>query len=333
MKIALHKIGNKIHSEGCSFSDTELEINDQTKELLKNYFLGSFKSEETFHFYHESALEFNIVYKSICNIFLNPEDFINQSKNIGRHLYDAAENPRIQGGELFVVYFQAEDESEFDKIGIFKTEKKEDFFKIFTDTDHFDIEQDRGFSFNKIDKAALIYNNEKSQGYILSVVDNNKNGDMYYWFEDFLKVKQREDEFFQTQENLSIYKSFITKQLPVEFEITKADQAEFLNKGLKFFKEKDQFDFTEFTNEVLEDGGVIESFGNFKSDYELEMQISVSDDFAINTAAVKKHNRGFKTVISLDKNFSIYIHGDRKLIDQGSDENGKYYKLYFEEEK
>ena len=156
---------------------------------------------------------------------------------------------------------------------------------------------------------------------------------MYYWFEDFLKVKQRDDEYFQTQETLTVYKEYITKQLPQEFETTKADQADFLNKSITFFKEKETFDYDEFTREVLEDPNVIESFGNFKSDYEQEMQVSISEDFAISEAAVKKQSRGFKSVIKLDKNFHIYVHGDRKMIETGQDEKGKYYRLYFEEEK
>lgn len=332
MKIALHKIGNKVLAEGAYFSDEELQINEATKEVLKNYFLGSFKSEETFQFYSDSYLQHNYVFNSVCEIFEHQESFIPQSQNIGRHLYDVAENPRVQGGELFIVFFKAENENEVDKIGIFKTEKREPFLNVFIEKNQ-PIEIDYGTSLSKIDKAALIYNQDKETGYVLQVVDNNKNGDLYYWFEDFLKVKQRQDEYFHTQETLSIYKDFINKQLPQEFEITKADQAEFLNKSIEFFKEKERFDYDEFTNEVLQDKTVIESFSNFKSDYEQEMQVSVSEAFDINPSAVKKQSRGFKSIIKLDKNFSIYVHGDRKLIDQGTDENGKYYKLYFEEEK
>lgn len=332
MKIALHKIGNKVLAEGAYFSDEELQINEATKEVLKNYFLGSFKSEKTFQFYSDSYLQHNYVFNSVREIFEHQESFIPQSQNIGRHLYDIAENPRVQVGELFIVFFGAENDNEVDKIGIFKTEKREPFLKI-SPNEIDPIEVDKGVSLIKIDKAALIFNQDKETGYVLQVVDNNKNGDLYYWFEDFLKVKQRQDEYFATQETLSICKEFITKQLPQEFEITKADQSEFLNKSIEFFKEKERFDYDEFTNEVLQDETVIESFSNFKSDYEQEMQVSVPEEFDINPSAVKKQSRGFKSIIKLDKNFSIYVHGDRKMIDQGTDENGKYYKLYFEEEK
>lgn len=331
MKIIVHKIGNKINGEDCSFSNEELQLDDNMREALESYFLGSFKSEETFQFYSDSYLQHNYVFNSVREIFDHQESFIPQSQNIGRHLYDIAENPRIQGGELFIVFFKAENEKEFDKIGIFKTEKKESFLKIFPHDETFDIEKDQGISLVKIDKAALIFNKDQETGYVLNVVDNNKNGDMYYWFEDFLKVRQRNDEYFQTEETLSIFKDFISKQLPQEYEISKVDQAEFLNKGIEFFKEREAFDFDEFTNEVLQDESVIESFGNFKSDYEQEMQVSVSEEFSINNAAVKKKQRQFKSIIKLDKNFQIHLLGDMKITN-GTDENGKYYKLYFEEE-
>ncbi len=86
-------------------------------------------------------------------------------------------------------------------------------------------------------------------------------------------------------------------------------------------------------NEVLQDESVIESFSNFKSDYEQDMQISISEDFPINNQAVKKQQRHFKSIIKLDKNFHIYIHGDRKMIETGQDDKGKFYRLYFEQEK
>lgn len=332
MKIVAHKIGNKINGEGASFTNEELQLDENMSELIQNYFLSAFKSEETFQFYSDSYLTNNLIYSTVDFIFANPELLIDQSKNIGRHLYDAAENPRVQGGELFIVFFQAENENEVDKIGIFKTEKREFFLKIFPHDETMDLEKDQGISLAKIDKAALIYNKDKETGYVLSVVDNNKNGDMYYWFEDFLKVKQREDDYYHTQESLSIYKDYFTKQLPQEFEVSKVDQADFLNNTLNFFKEKEEFKLGDFVAEVLKDEHVIESFNNFKTDYEQEYQINVSEEFPISHAAVKKSQRHFKSIIKLDKNFHIYVHGDRKMISQGQDDKGKFYMIYYDKE-
>lgn len=346
-KIIVHKVGNKINQEQLFLSQQELQLEHEMKELLTDYFLKAFKSEEQFQFYSDSYLVNHPVYSSVSEIFEDREKFVPESENIAKHLFEAAENPRIQGGELFICYFEGEaseadsDESpKIDKIGIFKTEKKEPFLKIYPKkeaAEHgdevFDIEKDYGIGLSKLDKGCLVYNSSKETGFAVSVVDNNKNGDEYYWFEDFLKVKQRDDEYFHTQETLQVYKDFITKQLPQEFEVSKADQADFLNKSISFFKEKERFDLDEFASEVLEDQNVIESFVNYKTDYEQDMQVSISEEFPINTAAVKKNQRYFRSVIKLDKNFHIYVHGDRKKIETGQDEKGKYYRLYFEEEK
>ncbi|MCC2590879.1 nucleoid-associated protein [Chryseobacterium sp. MFBS3-17] len=335
-KIVVHKVGNKINQESLFLSDAELQLEDDMKELLENFFLKAFKSEEQFQFYSDTYLTLNPVYSSVAEIFEDKDKFLFEAENIANHLYDITENPRVQAGEVFIIYFEGEegaDGAKIDSIGIFKTEKKDPFLKIFPKEDTFDIERDYGISLGKLDKGALIYNNSKDTGFVVSAVDNNKNGDMYYWFEDFLKIRQRNDEYFHTQETLNVYKEYVTKQLPQEFEVSKADQADFLNKSINFFKDREQFDFEEFTSKVLEDQQVIESFGNFKSDYEQEMQVSISEDFAINEAAVKKQSRGFKSVIKLDKNFHIYVHGDRKMIETGQDEKGKYYRLYYEEEK
>ena len=335
-KLIVHKVGNRINQESLILSQEELQLDEEMKELLEDFFLKAFKSEEQFSFYSDTYLVNNPVYSSVSEIFDDRDKFVYEAENIAQHLYEVAENPRVQSGELFIAYFEGEenaDGNKIDYIGIFKTENKNPFLKIFPQNEAFEIEKDYGIGLSKLDKGALIYNSSKETGYAVSVVDNNKNGDMYYWFEDFLKVKQRDDEYFQTQETLTVYKEYITKQLPQEFETTKADQADFLNKSITFFKEKETFDYDEFTREVLEDPNVIESFGNFKSDYEQEMQVSISEDFAISEAAVKKQSRGFKSVIKLDKNFHIYVHGDRKMIETGQDEKGKYYRLYFEEEK
>ena len=167
----------------------------------------------------------------------------------------------------------------------------------------------------------------------MSVVDNNKNGDNYYWFEDFLKVKQRTDEYFHTQESLNVFKDYIKKQLPVEFEVSKADQADFLNKSINFFKEKEEFKMDEFVSEVLVDEQVIESFVNFKTDYEQDMQINIAEEFPINDSALKKLQSKFKTIIKLDTNFHIYVHGDRNMITKDQDEKGLFYKLYYQKEQ
>lgn len=334
-KIVIHRIGNKVNQESLFLSSEELELEEEMKEQLSDFFLSAFRSGEQYRFYSDSYLDGNPVFRSVSAIFEDKEKFIWESQNIAKHLYEVARNPRVQGGELFVVYCEGGkiDVGKIDFLGIFKIERRLPFLKIRANDDNYLVQKDFGIGLSKLDKGAIIYNNGKETGYVLSVVDNNKNGDVYYWFEDFLKVKQRNDDYFHTQETLAVYKDYIKKQLPQEFEVSKADQADFLNKSINFFKEREEFNFDEFASEVLEDRNVIDSFVNFKTDYEQETQISISEDFVINPTAVKKQQRYFRSVIKLDKNFHIYVHGDRRMIETGRDEKGKFYRLYFEKEE
>ena len=77
---------------------------------------------------------------------------------------------------------------------------------------------------------------------------------------------------------------------------------------------------------------VVGMFDDYRNRYEQERQIQLQDQFDVSEGAVKKQNRLYKSVIKLDKNFHIYVHGSRQLIEQGEDEHGKFYKLYFNEE-
>ena len=87
-----------------------------------------------------------------------------------------------------------------------------------------------------------------------------------------------------------------------------------------------------FTKEVIGQNDIIESFKQFKTEYQKEQDISISDNFSISDSAVKKGSKTLKSIIKLDKNFDIFIHGNRDLIEQGADEKGKYYKVYYKEE-
>lgn len=132
---------------------------------------------------------------------------------------------------------------------------------------------------------------------------------------------------------MGIAKQFVTKQLDEDFTLSKADKIDFLNRSVDYFKKNESFDKQQFEDEVFGQDNIIESFRKFDENYRQENKIELADNFEISSQAVKKQARVFKNVLKLDKNFHIYIHGNRELIEQGIDENGrKYYKIYYEEE-
>lgn len=335
-QLVLHKVGNKLNDDGLFITNDTIEIDDLLETNLQNYFLNSFKNDEYYNLYHASDLKYNEVYNYVKEIFAQPEMLIDNSIALAKHLYEKSIHPKIKGGEFYVVYFKdcIWNGETIDAVGLFKSETKDTFFKIRSNDNKFAIESEQGVNINKLDKGAIVFNIDFENGYIVAVVDKtNKGAEAHYWINDFLHVRQRKDEYYNTQNIMSLAKNFVAKELPKEFEISKADQVELLNKTTKFFKEKDSFDMDEFANEVIAQPEVIDSFNRYKDTYQQVRDIEIADSFTISDTAVKKQARAFKSVIKLDKNFHIYIHGDRQLIEQGEDNKGKFYKVYYQEEQ
>lgn len=336
-QLILHKVGNKLNDDKIIFSKSEMDINDNSKTLLNRYFISSIKKDEYYTFYHESEISLNEVYTYVSRIFNSKDCFFNDSINIAKHLYQKSEHPKIKEGDLYVVYFsniQIEDKV-VDAIGIFKSENKETFIKVENIFNRFEVNFELGANINKLDKGCIIYNIEKENGFLVSLIDNlSKTGsEARYWKDDFLYVKPRKDEYYNTQHLLSLCKNFVTKEMPQQFDVSRADQVDLLNKSVQFFKENENFELANFTNEVIGQPELIESFNQYKTAFQKEREIAISDSFSISESAVKKQARSIKSIIKLDKNFHIYVHGSRELIEQGVDEGGrKFYKIYYSEE-
>lgn len=337
-KLTLHKVGNKSVDEKLILSDNYLEIDEYTRNLLMQYFLSSFNSEEYFSLYHDVNLNLNEVFVYSEKVFANKECLYKQSINFAKHLYEQSKHPKIKGGEFYVVYFDNcfIQGNVVDAIGLFKSENKDTFLKVFPIKEGWGLEYDKGININKLDKGCLIFNIDKENGYVVAVVDNTgKGSDAQYWIEDFLHVRPRKDEYYNTQNVLSLTKNFIVKALPEQFEVSKADQIELLNKSVQFFKEKENFSIEEFTDEVIAQPELVETFTKYKEEYQKKHEVEIADNFTISESAVKKQSRAFKSVIKLDKNFHIYVHGNNQYIKRGYDEKTGmyYYQLFFKEEE
>ncbi|MDO4727028.1 MAG: nucleoid-associated protein [Porphyromonadaceae bacterium] len=333
--ICLHIVGNKIADEGLLFSILPTELNSNIKKILTTYFINSFTSEEYYQLYHDSDLALNEVYAYVSKIFDEPEQLYKQSVNLAKHLYEQSTHPKIKGGEFYTVYFKdcILDGETLDAIGLFKSENKDTFLKVLHENGNFNLESDKGINIKKLDKGCLIFNKDRENGYVVAVVDNtNKGVEAQYWIDDFLHVRQRKDEYANTQNFMLLAKSFVTKELPKEFKVSKVDQIELLNKSLQFFKEKDTFDIDNFAQEVIAQPEVIEKFYQYKQEYEDQSDIIIDNQFAISEVARKKQQRSYRRVINLDKRIQIIIDGNRQNIEQGEDERGKFYKVYYKEE-
>lgn len=337
-KVIVHRVGNPTRGEQLSLSIMPLTLNDElVRSMLVKYFLHGFNEYEQYRFTHLSEVGLNEVYHYVQQIFANPDTFAQSSALIAQFLYSKSTHTRVKEGELYVALLhEVPFENDFvTALGIFKSETKEPFLKVFPHGQNLEVSAEEGININKLDKGCLVFKTQEADGYRVCVADNtNKNNDAQYWVNDFLQVAPIANEYRQTGQFLQLCREFATGEMPENFTITKQDQIELMQRSLDYFKTKEQFDYSEFTQEVIHHPEVIEQFAQFKDQYAQARQVEWDDSFDIDLNAVKKQGRIFKSVLKLDKNFHIYIHGRRDLIERGFDEEkGKhYYKVYFEQE-
>lgn len=336
-EVISHNIGNKSREEGIGLSSEKTVFGEETLALLQTYFLTSFKAEANFEFANAVDLQENEVYRLIKQLFHSQEEMVGVSQELARLLYEVSDHPNVKPGTFHLVYFEGMvfvDEM-VDAIGIFKSESNVPFLQFNNTGEQYNIEHEFGFELKGLDKGCLIFNTDEESGYKVLVVDNaRKTGDAQYWTERFLRLRPCTDGYHQTREFLNIAKTFVTKKLSKDLEIPKTDKIDLLNRSIGYFKEHESFDKAEFEETVFQDPEIINSFRHYNEDLKEEHQLEIKDQFEISPQAVKKQSRIFKSVLKLDKNFHVYIHGNRELIERGIEPDGrKYYKIYYEDEQ
>ena len=330
-------MGNKNNDEGITLSDNTTNLTREIRIALIKYFLQSFDGkEEVWNFTHEDDVRFNEISAYTTEMF-EGTDFVDISKRVARHLYESSMHPNIKGGELFVVSLSKVmyDGKSVAALGLFKSETKDTFLRFVSRNNNLEVENEIGANVNRLDKGCIILNHTDEKGYYVFTLDSSNRTDAKYWTNNFLGIKPRQNEFTYTKDVLSMTKDFVAKVLPSEYPVSKAGQVELLNKSVNYFKGKETFSMQSYEEEVLGNDKLIDSFHRHREVYEQEREVELEDSFAISDSAVKKQERRMKSVIKLDKNFEIYVHGGEQLIELSYDEERgmKYYKLYFKEEK
>jgi hypothetical protein len=339
-KAIVHKVGNPTRGEQLLLSPHPLTLNDElVKQLLTQYFLQPFNANEQYVFTHTTHIHLNEVYTYTQQFFKQEISFTAVAALLAQQLYHNSTHVKVKEGELYVVHFNniIFNNNTCNALGIFKSETKIPYLKVFTHGKGLEVGAEEGIDINKLDKGCLIIQtNTAEQEFIVLVVDEtNKNNDAKYWVKNFLQVELYNNHYQATQHMLSMCKLFIDNDLKEKFEVSKTDQIDMLARSMEYFKTNDNFSLENFEQEVIHHPEVISAFEQFKHNYQASREINIDNNFDIHMAAVKKHEKFYKSILKLDKNFHVYIHGRRDLIEKGYDEMvGKnYYKLYFDEEQ
>ena len=337
-ELATHHVGNKNNEGKLQLSNTTLAPNDEgLKELLLRYFLKPFAAHELYNFtFSGGDFQMNPVFKYCESIFQDSIPFLENSIKIAQYLFDLSIHPNIKPGDLFVVRFsnlKLNDET-VEAIGIFKAENAHPFLLVENEDEDPNIYAVNGINVDKLDKGCIIFNQGRNDGYKVAIVDKaNKEEEAKYWKDNFLKLKPCSDEFYHTKTFLNIAKTYVTEKMGEDFEMGKTDKIDILNRSVEYFKTNESFNKVDFEETVFQNEDVINSFRSYNSSYRESNEIEVKDEFDISDQAVKKQSKFFKSILKLDKNFHVYIHGNKDMIERGVESDGrKFYKIYFEKE-
>ncbi|MCB0429909.1 MAG: nucleoid-associated protein [Flavobacteriales bacterium] len=332
--LSAHRVGNQTEGEVLMLSEESIPVKDEhLQSLIKRYLISPFNNPEYFVFREPVT---NPIAKAVSTIFKNPAKLHEMSCDIAKHHYEKAVHVSIPAGDLVVAHLRDVrlDGEATDLVAIFKVEHNEDFLQLTEDGDNYHLGFAAGINLQKPEKVCLIFNMKGEEGFRVCQLDKTSRlSGGVYWKDDFLNLVPAVDNYHDTANFMNLTKAFVSDKLTEEFEVDRADQATFLNRSISYLKENDQLDGETFGATVFGDPSVMESFKNFKDFYEQENALQIPEGFAISPQAVKKQARIFKSVLKLDKNFHIYIHGNRNMIERGTDDGGrKFYKIYYNQE-
>jgi hypothetical protein len=340
VKLAITWSGNKELNEGVLIPSTTLvSVNEYVHEILVSGFLKPFeKLEEFFYFTDNEDVSNNETYQSCMKIFENPESISDEAAKLTNKIYSLSTNPKVKGGEFFVVLFDGINfmGEDVPAIGIFKIIQKDAYLRVERSSDAFALGVMEGIPTGKLAMAALVFGVDEAEGYRMLTFDTVKKKDeTSMWLEQFLKVKPIEDNYFNTRHYMAIASEFINEKAPAKFGLNTPEKIDLLNRSSFYFKENEHFELEDFSKALFEEEEHREVFKEFKEEFARYNSIPLEEQFDISKKAVSKTSRVFKNVIQLDENFQIHVQGRRDLIERGFDEEkGKpFYKIYFEKEE
>ncbi len=336
-RLITHHIGNKSQEGQLILREEETQVaEDETENYLSSYFLDTLKTEEVFELTHTIDLQHNPVYTLAKELLNDRSRFIEISKKLGQLLFESSTHPRIKEGKLSIAIFEQVhyDDEVCTAIGIFKSETSVPFLQIHEMESNYAFSHDFGFELKGLDKACLIIDRNQENGFSLLIRDHaSKQLEAQYWTEDFLGVRPMSNDYNLTKQYLSLTKDFVVNTASEDFMMSPPEKIDILNKTMDYFKGNETFDKDDFSKSVFPDEKMQDAFMSFDNENDEIHHHHTTDSFPISQRAVKSQSNVYKSVLKLDKNFSVYIHGDKSMIERGMEPNGrKYYKLFYENE-
>ncbi len=232
---------------------------------------------------------------------------------------------------LSIIYYEdcVIDDEVTDVIGISLFESKEHFLSFSDSNDQLKLLS--GCSHGKMPRGLMVFNSQVEDGYQCLVVDKKaKAGDESSW-SGFLNINKVKDNYFQTQTLINNVQEFAQSSFEQE---ESSEKIALINESLDYLKNNEFFDQTDYQEKVLQQPELIEKFEAFSEEKSQEYPQLDGRQFELSKPAISKTKRYIRSVIKLDKNFHVYVHGNRENIIRGFDQekNKHFYTLFYDEE-
>ncbi|MFJ7731458.1 nucleoid-associated protein [Lysinibacillus sp. NPDC097231] len=307
-----------------SFSQPEVMLEAAFTQLA----FSKIDLEQQYEFFHETDLALNEVFTYVSAIFNEESSFLEQSKNIAKHLHSVSQHPNIKSGELFIGLFDncflATEARKI--IAIVKIDEKEMFLDVKNDQNKMIVNGIDGINVKKVNNMAIIVDMGPGESPAIFMKTKRKE-DIVYWQERFLKIRAADEHYHKTNLALTEVKKYILK----EESFTNTEKLGLLNKTLDYFRNEDEFQVSNYMETVFEKVDPTQKDVIINSVKPYETVISES--------ALEKAEKKYKRKIKLDTNIEIQVNIQNieqvdELIEVGYDEatNRKFYKIYFQDE-
>ena len=327
----VQRVGNKSYEDGVAFSDCLCQISGVEDHLLR-LINSSFKFDDWRQFCSIDDMELSPTYRFVSKIFADESMLVKQANNLARHLYEQSIHPNIKIGEFYVVLLEGceVDGLETNAIGLFKSEIHETVLTLKMDNNHLVLSSEIGMSLKKLEKGCIVFNMEKETGYKVAVVDNtSSNTDAHYWEDNFLHVKDRDDDYHQTERLAELCKGFVekvSKQSAVEGAIMAKKATEVLKSGKTLSVD-------DFVDVICQSDEQKKEFMVYRKEFE-EKNAKLSSEVLLVKKAVNYKSVLRMNTLKIGKDFEVKVLNPNARIEQGVDEKEmRYYKLYYMEDK
>ena len=106
-QLIIHKVGNKFNDTKNKFSNSCVDFDESTYNLILPYLLKPFVSvAETYRFNHHADVNLNEINTYSNQIFEDASEFIAISKHAVTHLFEQSNSAQIKTGDVLVCHFE-----------------------------------------------------------------------------------------------------------------------------------------------------------------------------------------------------------------------------------